>query len=81
MFKCHIGITSLPINTIFTVYNAHHTYYTRKLIVCTLKLEKMKKFINCLLFMEYIYGIICPNKILSMYHMNVTKTIKKVYTM
>ena len=48
MFKRHIGITSLPVNNIFTVNNAQHTYYTMQ-IVYTLKLEKqMKKFINCL---------------------------------
>ena len=31
MFKRHIGITPLPINNLFTVNNAQHTYYTRQI--------------------------------------------------
>ena len=53
MIKRHIGITPLPINNIFTVNNAQHTYYTRQTNSLHTQIgKKMKMFINCLVFME-----------------------------
>ena len=81
MFKRHIGITPLPINNLFTVNNAQHTYYTRQINSLHTQIGKNVKVYKLFSF----YGINIWNhmskKLLSMYHMHATKNIKKVYTM
>ena len=56
MFKCHIGITSLPINTIFTVYNAHHIYYTRQIDSFHTQIGKNEKVYKLFTFHGIIWN-------------------------
>ena len=54
MFKSHIGITPLPINNLFTVNNAQHTYYTRQINSLHTQIGKNEKVYKLFSFHEII---------------------------
>ena len=73
MFKRHIGITLLRINNLFIVNNAQHAYYTRHINSLHTQIGKNEKVYTMFSF----HGIICPGKLLSMFHIHATKNYQK----